>query len=266
VYWTAPNSYALEPAGPVSNFGTIGLAKQQGCSKVYMLYALGGSPADAKSFIDNFTKTTAQYGMKSDSAVIAVGSSNMSSYVAKAAASGADCAFVNAYGTDFIALMKAALTSKMKILTVPGYITPAAIKSLGAAMENVHAVTATWPIADIDQHPGLTEFKEQIDKYSADPKAYDVNAMQTWSASRAITIAISQVQGDVTAVSVGVQLDKFHDFDPLVGPKVSFDKPSIDKPEYARIFAPYALQINWKNGVEHANGSFFNFFTTEPVT
>jgi ABC-type branched-subunit amino acid transport system substrate-binding protein len=152
---------------------------------------------------------------------------------------------------------------QMKMYTAPGYVTAAAISSLGSAMNNVAGVSFAWTTtaASQAQHPAIKAFVTDLTKYAPSPNAPDVASTIAWADVRALIAGIWKVKGAITGANVIKALNSTTNYNPGVSPPISFSKPSTE-PGYSRIFSPWVIEVKWNTaGQLRSIGKFFNFFT-----
>jgi ABC-type branched-subunit amino acid transport system substrate-binding protein len=191
----------------------------------------------------------------------------MSPYVAQALSQGAQCLYISAFGSDAVSLLEAAAQASptVKLMTSPGYITPAAIQSLGPAIMNrLIGDAGSYPVTSAAKHPALKTFMAQLKKYAPSPTLEDAASVTAWSEADALITAIRQVKGSITSAKVIQQLNTFKNYNVGVGPAVSVNKPDPAS-GYPRVFAPNALEVKWVNNQVTQVGQFFNFFTGKTV-
>jgi ABC-type branched-subunit amino acid transport system substrate-binding protein len=153
----------------------------------------------------------------------------------------------------------------VKLMTSPGYITPAAIQSLGPAIMNrLIGDAGSYPVTSAAKHPALKTFMAQLKKYAPSPTLEDAASVTAWSEADALITAIRQVKGSITSAKVIQQLNTFKNYNVGVGPAVSVNKPDPAS-GYPRVFAPNALEVKWVNNQVTQVGQFFNFFTGKTV-
>lgn len=269
-FYTSPYSYSVTSPCPAAIVaGMVGLGKKLSCKKFAMIRTNQTlNPAQEAAFAKDYLATAKKVGINAMFILGQPGAADMSPYISRALSAHADCIFMTGFGADIVALLKAADQAtpdkKVKLMTTPALITPDAIKSLGAILDRVYSVSFTWTMKNAPQHPCLNQFSKELKQYGPSPTAQDNNSMDRWADTHALITAIAKVKGAVTAASVKAELDKFHNYNPCVGPPVSFDKPNT-VPGNSRLFGPYAIQVKFVKGATEAVGGFFNFFTGKPV-
>lgn len=267
---TSEISYSTGTPGGASNYGVIALAKREGCKQLVYVRADPAAPAQAERFQEDFVDQAESVGLPASFVSAAPGSADMSPYIARALATGTDCMMVGAYGADAVPLLTEAVDAdpdeRVKLYTCSCFLTAVVAESLGADItDRFEGVDFTWSSSEAAQseHPGIARFISELKKFAPEPFVLDSgNSKVAWSELHAVAAAIANVKGEVTAGSVASQLDKFHDYDPGIGPAVSFDTTPGD-PVPPRVFAPYGIEVKWTNGVPETVGSFFNYYTGE---
>jgi ABC-type branched-subunit amino acid transport system substrate-binding protein len=273
VMLTSPIAYSVVDAGSASDIGILALAKKDSCSRIVEVRADPEPPASVQASVNTFL-TAAQNVVKIPANVVLAepGTPDMSPYIAKAVSYGGNCLYVVGFGSDFVALMKAVEQTdpshKLRILTAPSLVSPGAIDSLGLAFtDRLQGVQFAWDTSAASQkaHPGVKEFVDTMKEYAHSPYQLDDNSEAMWGDLNLIAHVVSQVHGKVSAASVAGQLNKVHDYDPGVGPVVSFDtRPQAPVPP--RRFAPYSIAVEWVGGVLKTTGEFFNVYTGKTVS
>lgn len=260
-------SFSIFGGNVANSSGFASGAKALGCTKVVLVNALG-EPANVTAQAAAAFATTAKgAGVQTGTAVSApAGTPDMSPFVAKALTSDPDCLVLQGYGADGIALIKATLATgkNVKILTGSSYYTPQSLDSLGSEVSKVNFVTVGLP--STSSNPTVKQWVSDIKQYSPNPKSYDGGSAAMWADAQLLAYAARHVQGTVDASSMLSYLSGLKAYNPGMLPEVNFTAAPAN-PAGPRVFAPYALLVQYHDGAFSAvgDGSFYNVFTGAKV-
>jgi ABC-type branched-subunit amino acid transport system substrate-binding protein len=267
VMYTSKISFSIFGGGVANSSGFASGAKALGCKKVVLVAALGEPANVVAQAAAAFAKTAKGAGVQVGPAVSApAGTPDMSPFIAKALNSNPDCLVLQGYAADGIALIKATLASgkNVKILTGASYYTPQGLNSLGSQVAQVDFVTVGLP--STSSNPTVKEWVSDINKYSPSPKSYEGGSAALWADVQLLAYASGHISGTVDASSMLKYLDNVKFYNPGLLPAVNFTKAPAN-PAGPRVFAPYALLVQYHNGVWDTigDGSFYNVFTGAKV-
>lgn len=267
IMYKSPISFSIFGGGVANSSGFASGAKALGCQKVVLVAALG-EPANVVAQAASAFATTAKgAGVQVGPAVTApAGTPDMSPFIAKALNSNPDCLVLQGYGADGIALIKATLTSgkNVKILTGASYYTTQGLNSLGSQVAKVDFVTVGLP--STSTNPTVQEWDSDINKYSPNPKSYEGGSAALWADVQLLGYVAGHVQGTADASSMLKYMNGMKSYNPGLLPAVNFTKAPAN-PAGPRVFAPYALLVQYHNGnfSTIGDGSFYNVFTGAKV-
>jgi ABC-type branched-subunit amino acid transport system substrate-binding protein len=260
----SPISYDVADPGETAEYGQVAMAKRLGCKKLVLARAYPLPPAAEAAFVAAFEKAAKSGGLQTGAVSPPPGTPDMSSYIATALKIHPDCMTIEALGSDFVTLAKAAYAAdpSLKILTNIGYIEPTTITSLGAEASKLYTLSNSYPASKSTS--AVKQFVSNINKYSPKPTALDSNSAISYAGVNALAAAIKRTTGPVTPASVVKSLQSMGSFDPGIMPAVNFAKP-LASPSGTRIFAPYAIEVRFVKGVATAVGGFFNIYNSHSV-
>jgi ABC-type branched-subunit amino acid transport system substrate-binding protein len=260
-------SFSIFGGNVANSSGFASGAKALGCTKVVLVNALGEPANVTAQAATAFASTAHNTGVQVGTAVSApAGTPDMSPFIAKALTSNPDCLVLQGYGADGIALIKATLATgkDVKILTGSSYYTPQSLDSLGTEVSKVDFVTVGLP--STSTNPTVQQWVSDIKKYSPNPKSYDGGSAAMWADVQLLAYAAGHVQGTVDASSMLSYLSSLKAYNPGMLPEVNFTAAPAN-PAGPRVFAPYALLVQYRDGAFYATGdsSFYNVFTGAAV-
>jgi ABC-type branched-subunit amino acid transport system substrate-binding protein len=267
VMYTSKISFSIFGGDVANSSGFASGAKALGCSKVVLVNALGEPANVTAQAATAFASTAKATGVQVGPAVSApAGTPDMSPFIAKALTSDPDCLVLQGYGADGIALIKATEASgkNVKILTGASYYTPQGLNSLGSVVASIDFVTVGLP--STSTNPTVKEWMSDITKYSPSPKSYEGGSAAMWADVQLLAYAAGHISGTVDANSMLTYLGSLKSYNPGMLPAVNFTA-APSNPAGPRVFAPYALLVQYRNGNFYAIGdsSFYNVFTGAKV-
>ena len=264
VEYSASNSFTLTAGTPGIASGMGAFAKALSCKHVVMM-AVGA--AYSQSIVTGFEQAAEGAGVKAGVINVPEGVPDDAPFVANAFRQGADCLVLYALGADFVPLFHAVQSSghTATLLTSTGFLAPSTIQSLGSAVTSLHVISNLYP-ASLTSNPAVRQWVATINKYSPAPKEYDANSAVTWASVKLLASAAEHVK-TINAANVLQYLDGLSNYDPGVGPSVSFNVPPPSNPLGPRMFQQYALETAFAPGASlpHVTGThWFNIFTGKP--
>jgi branched-chain amino acid transport system substrate-binding protein len=265
--YTSKISFSIFGGNVANSSGFASGAKALGCTKVVLVNALGEPANITAQAATAFASTAKNTGVQVGTAVSApAGTPDMSPFVAKALTSNPDCLVLQGYGADGIGLIKATLATgkNVKILTGASYYTTEALNSLGSDVSKVAFVTVGLP--STSDNSTVKQWVADIKQYSPNPKSYEGGSAAMWADAQLLAYAVGHVQGTVDASSMLSYLSSLKSYNPGMLPAVNFTAAPAN-PAGPRVFAPYALLVQYSDGAFSAvgDGSFYNVFTGAKV-
>lgn len=266
VYYTSPVSFPLWVGGIGAVFAMGTITGYLKCRKAVEIAVQ--QPSLVSNSQAQFVQGTQLSGVQAGSIVQGTpGAPDMAPYMAAALGQGADCVALLAHGADVVGLIKAARQSGKSVrLIIPGPIPVDSAASLGADIDDVHFASILRLAPSASRYPLVKRWVDEVNKYSASPKALDVQSANAW-ASVHLFADVARKAGAADSKSILDALNHTSNYDLGVGPVVSFDKPAPSNPMGPRIFNPTVIYGHYANGQPISDtGAFVNVFTGKPVT
>lgn len=264
---TDPLSFSVADAGGVSQQGTVALGAKLGCKSIVLVREDPGTAAEVAQTHNDFIAAGKVTGITADEIEMPPTATDASSYISKALSSHPDCLVVEGYGAPEVALMESASQMagpSVKLMTQASFLSATAIKSLGSIVDRVSVAVAAWPVSSAGSGNELDQFKSDITQYAPSPNALDSNSEIMWASTKALSKAISEVKGDVTAAKVVAALHTFVNYPTGINSTVSYGH-DMSPPVPPRDFAPYFIQTKYVSGIPQAVGGFYNEYTGQPA-
>ena len=259
---TSPNSFALTAGGPGVTAGYVVAAKKAGCKKLSYLADVPPSYAAAtQASFESFKKNAESHGLQAEDLIQATpGAPDFTPYIASAQRQGADCIVLQPLPTDVVAMVSAArkLNVSADLIMANAFLTPETVESLGSQLDGVWCVDPAWPPAAADGHPGVTQFVKDMKTYAPDRPTTTVDEV-AWSGVRLFASAAEGLK-KVDARSVTRALNRLHDYDPGVVPRISFDTRAPEGAIGPRMFQPNVAVAQYDGDTIEPLG-YFNIAT-----
>lgn len=222
----SPATFEITAGSPGVRAGMAAYGKVDGCKKmVFIVISSSVAAQNAQAAI--FTNAANALGL-ANGTVTSVPQPDLSPVVANALRQGPDCLAANAIGSDMVALLRAIQTSgaDVQVFAPDALFSPALAPSLGSYAQKVKLVANTPP-GSATQIAGVRAWVNTINKYSAEPKAFDSNSAQIWAIVNAIAAAAKKANDPTSAKQTLAALNKFHNYHPGVALPISFDLPPL---------------------------------------